>query len=103
MKITASNFRDHVITEITIGYDWENSENYAHIKVINTDKCISNYRISGLKEYNIYEDFQAMHIEQCKFENILNHVYLSLDPFDETNETKDKDNYYFIGKAIESV
>lgn len=103
MNITAINFRDHVVTEITIGYDWENSDNYVLIKVIDTDKFITNYRISGLKEYYIYEDFQAMHIEQCKLEYTPNGVYLSLDPFDEKSKTTNKDNYYFIGQDIESM
>ena len=103
MDITDSNFRDRALAEVTIGYDWVESRNYALIRIVENDSTIVSYRISGLTEYAIYDDFSAMVIDQCKFVVDSNGLYLSLDPYDEAAPMNDKDNFYFIGKTIERV
>jgi hypothetical protein len=100
MKITDNNFRDSFLTEITIGYDWDNSGNYAQLKVADNNKNSKSYRITGLKEYSIFEDFQAMYIEHCNLVKNKDGIYLCLDPYNESEISEDKDNYYFRGTDI---
>ena len=103
MDITAQDFRDNIISEITIGYDWDSEDNVAIIKIKCIDNSISTYRISGLVEFKIYEDFKAMYIEQCTLLKKQDAMYLSLDPYSEEKASKDKDNYYFSGRSIEKL
>ena len=103
MEITAQDFRDNIISEISICYDWDTEENVAIIKIKCYDKSIETYRINGLVAFNIYEDFNARYIEQCLLINKQSSVYLSLDPYSEIQAEIEKDNYYFSGCSIEKL
>ncbi len=103
MTITATNFRDKAINKVTFGYDWNSLKNYVLIHLLDSDKSIKSYKISGLTEYRVYEDFQAKYIEQCTLIYNETDVYLCLDPQKEGTKEKDNDNYYFCGESIASA
>jgi len=103
LEITAQDFRDGIISEISIGFDWSNNNNFAILKIKCADSGPKSYRINDLIEFNIYEDFKAMYIERCTLIKKPNEIYLSLDPFIEDTKAKEKDNYYFNGRSIEQV
>jgi hypothetical protein len=94
-----------MISQITIGYDWDTLNNFAEIKLVSSDGAISLFKIIKLTEYSLYEDFSASYISQCKL--IVNNsmVYLSLDPSNELSNEIDLDNdcLWFKGGNIESV
>jgi len=102
MEITANNFRDGSISQVTIGYDWVNSENFALIN-INKYGASSTYRISRLTRYDLYEDFQCMAISHCKFIQSSDGVFLSLDPFNELATEEENDRFCFWGESISLV
>lgn len=101
----SSNFRDKMLSQITIGYDWDTLNNFAEIKLISNNGTISSFKILKLTEYSLYDDFSASYISQCKL--IINNsmVYLSLDPYDELSNEIDLDNdcLWFKGSNIEKV
>jgi hypothetical protein len=99
--ITASSFRDKFLSSITISYDWQQSEHSADICVTDHSGVILKYQIAGLVSYDIFEDFQAMHISQCTLLVDVDRVYLSLDPYTEGTES-DQDCFKFIGSQIKS-
>ena len=101
MNIDANNFRDKAIAQVTIGYDWSQSENYALICVQDSDGAISSYRLDGLTEYYMNEDFGCMAISQCKFIDDDAGIYLSLDPYNELGAREEEDNFCFWCKSIE--
>ena len=103
MDISSTNFRDNTLTQVTIGYDWVNSNNYAIINIAGSNNSSRCYRISGLTEYNIYDDFKCMAITQCKLIQESGNLYLSLDPYNELGAIEEKDNFCFWGKSIEMV
>ena len=94
-----------MLSQITIGYDWETSNNFAEIRFVSTDGIYSSFKIHQLTEYLLYDDFSASYISQCKV--IINNsmVYLSLDPNDELSKEIDLDNdcLWFKGSSIEKV
>jgi hypothetical protein len=94
-----------MLSQITIGYDWDTLNNFAEIKLISDTGTISSFKICKLTEYSIYEDFLASYISQCKL--IINSamVYLSLDPYDElSNEIElDNDCLWFKDGNIETA
>ena len=100
--INESDFRDQMIAGLTIKYEWDGSPNHAVISVINNDKVESNFKITGLTEYNIYDDFGTAYISNCKVLISKSSVYISLDPYDESNKAidLDKDCMWFLGKAV---
>ena len=69
MDISDYNFRDNTLTQITISYDLDSSEGCADLTIKEREGSTVSYRISGLTEYSIYEDFQCIVIGQCKFIN----------------------------------
>jgi hypothetical protein len=98
--IDASSFRDHIRSSIRIGFDWETDAHFAEIGVSSQDgESPTIYRISGLSEYNISDDFRDRYISFCTLLIGADRVYLSLDPCDEGTES-DQDNYTFTGRAI---
>ncbi len=101
----SSYFRDKMLSQITIGYDWETLNNFAEIKLISNDGVTSSFKICQLTEYSLYEDFSASYISQCKLIVNSSLVYLSLDPFDELSNEIDSDNdcLWFKGSNIQSV
>ena len=66
MNIDSTNFRDKALTQVTIGYDWAQSLNYALVSVQDNDGAVITYRLVGLTEYSINEDFGCMAVSQCK-------------------------------------
>lgn len=60
MNIDSSNFRDKALAQVTIGYDWSQSSNYALISVQDNEGAINTYRLGGLTEYSISDDFGCM-------------------------------------------
>ncbi len=62
----SSYFRDKILSQIIIGYDWDTSNNFAEISLVSNDGIISSFRISQLAEYSLYEDFSASYISHCK-------------------------------------
>lgn len=101
MNIDSTNFRDKALAQITIGYDWAQSLNYALISVQDDDGVVSTYRLLGLAEYSISEDFCCMTISQCKFIEDSAGIYLSLDPYDELGARQEEDNFCFWCTSIE--
>jgi len=101
--VNPSNFRDKIITEISIKYVWDGSLHSAMITVSDQNGLGQTYKLNGLLEFNIYDDFGTMHISQVKMVNIGEQIYLSLDPFDELNGIADydKDNIWFQFTSIE--
>ncbi|WP_152968966.1 hypothetical protein [Pseudoalteromonas sp. P1-26] len=101
----SSSFRDKMLSQITIGYDWETSNNFAEVKLVTNDGISSSYKIHNLTEYLLYEDFSDNYISHCKLIVNDSMVYLSLDPYDELSKEIDLDNdcLWFKGSNIESV
>ncbi|HAT43368.1 MAG TPA: hypothetical protein DCS87_16790 [Rheinheimera sp.] len=99
--ITSKSFRDSKLVSISISYDWESSENYVDI-VVDRYGERSAYRIVGLLEYEIFEDFTCAHISQCTLLIAPGRVYLSLDPYTEGVKS-DKDCFWFVGASIEAI
>ncbi len=101
--VNPSSFRDKIITEISIKYIWDGSLHSALISVSDQNGNEQTFRLNGLLEFCIYDDFGAMHISQIKMLNISDQIYLSLDPFEELNEVADyeKDNIWFKFGSIE--
>jgi hypothetical protein len=101
--VEASNFRDKMLSQITIGYDWDTLNNFAEIKLISNNGDTSSFKINKLTEYSLYEDFSASYISQCKLIVNSSMVYLSLDPYDELSQKMDLDNdcLWFKGRNIE--
>jgi hypothetical protein len=101
--VEASNFRDKMLSQITIGYDWDTLNNFAEIKLISNNGDTSSFKINKLNEYSLYEDFSASYISQCKLIVNSSMVYLSLDPYDELSQKMDLDNdcLWFKGRNIE--
>ncbi|PMG48689.1 hypothetical protein BCU91_18715 [Shewanella sp. 10N.286.52.B9] len=101
MNIDSTNFRDKALAQVTIGYDWAQSLNYALVSVQDRDGAVSTYRLVGLTEYSINEDFGCMAISQCKFIDDSSGIYLSLDPYNELGAREEEDNFCFWCKSIE--
>ncbi|WP_438465468.1 hypothetical protein [Marinomonas sp. PE14-40] len=101
--VNPSNFRDKIITEISIKYAWDGLLHSAMITVIDQNGLGQTYKLDGLTEFNIYDDFGSKHISHVKMVNIGEQTYLSLDPFDELNKIADfdKDNIWFQFTSIE--
>ena len=94
-----------MLSQITIGYDWETSNNFAEIRLMSNDGVPSSFKIIKLTEYSLHEDFSASCISECKFIANNSMIYLSLDPYDELSNEIDLDNdcLWFKGSSIESV
>ena len=101
MNIDSTNFRDKALAQVTIGYDWAQSSNYALVTVQDNDGAVSTYRLVGVTEYSINEDFACMAISQCKFIQDDSGVYLSLDPYNELGASEEEDNFCFWCESIE--
>jgi hypothetical protein len=101
MDIDSSNFRDKVLAQVTIGYDWAESLNYALLSVQDSEGTVCSYRLVGLTEYSINDDFGCMAISQCKFIEDDFGIYMSLDPFNELGAREKDDNFCFWCESIE--
>jgi len=101
--VNPSNFRDKIITEISIKYVWGGSLHSALISVSHQDGKEQTFKLSGLVEFSIYDDFGTMEISQVKMVDIGDQIYLSLDPFEELDEVADYDkgNMWFQFTSIE--
>jgi len=101
--INPSNFRDKIITGISIKYIWDGSLHYALVSLSNSSGDEQTYKLSGLLEYSVYDDFGTMYVSQVKMLRFGGQIYLSLDPSDELSEIADydKDNIWFQFTDIE--
>ncbi|TQF70114.1 hypothetical protein [Pseudoalteromonas luteoviolacea] len=101
--VNPSVFRNKIITEISIKYVWDGSLHSAMISLSDQNGFEKAYRLDGLLEFSIYDDFGTMHISQVKIINLGTQTYLSLDPYEELNEVADydKDNIWFQFTSIE--
>ena len=97
--ISATSFRDRYVSSLTVGYDWQTSKHFVEISLAAEGHVTQTFRIEGLSDYSISEDFGAQYISQCTFINIPGRVYLSLDPYIEGTEGE-RDNYTFVGSSI---
>ena len=61
-----------MISEITIGYDWDTLNNFAEIKLVSSNGVISLFKIIKLTEYSLSEDFSASYIIQQRAFSSLN-------------------------------
>jgi hypothetical protein len=61
-----------MISEITIGYDWDTLNNVAEIKLVSSNGVISLFKIIKLTEYSLSEDFSASYIIQQRAFSSLN-------------------------------
>jgi hypothetical protein len=96
--VTANNFRDGKVSSISIDYDWEAASGFAVIR-IDQGGIFRKYKITGLTEFSLFEDFSSACIEQCTLVNEKGRVYLCLDPYLE-NKPTGKDGCYFRGASI---
>ena len=101
MNIDSTNFRDKSLAQVTIGYDWAKSLNYALVSLQDNDGAVTAYRLGGLIEYSINENFTCMVISQCKFIQDEAGIYLSLDPYNELGTREEEDNFCFWCESIE--
>lgn len=101
--INSSNFRDKIITGISIKYAWHSSLHSATLTLSDQNGIEKVYKLFGLLEFSICDDFGTMYVSQAKMINIGDQIYLSLDPFDELNEAADydRDNFWFQFSRIE--
>jgi hypothetical protein len=95
--VNPKSFRDKIITGIAIKYVWDGCLHYALISVCDSNGNEQTYKLDGLLEFSVYDDFGTLNVSQVKMLNIGEQVYLSLDPFDELSEIADydKDNIWF--------
>jgi hypothetical protein len=99
MDISAASFRDKEIASFSVAYDWESESHMADITVRSDDGSLNRYRISGLSELNVSEDFGAPQIAFCSLITSPGRIYLSFDPYSEGVES-DRDNFTFVGSEI---
>src|SRR5271165_4975546 len=99
MDISAASFRDKTICSFSVGYDWEAACHTADITVRSGDGTLTRFRIDGLSEINVSEDFGAPQIAFCSLITNPGRIYLSFDPYNEGVES-DRDNFTFVGSAI---
>lgn len=101
----SSYFRDKMLSQMNIGYDWETSNNFSEVKLVSNHGAISIFKVYKLNEYLLYDDFLASYISHCKL--IINNymIYLSLDLNDELSNEIDLDNdcLWFKRSNIEVV
>jgi len=104
-SVDSSKFRDKMLSQIIIGYDWDTLNNFAEIKLISNNGDLSSFKICKLTEYSLYDNFSANYISQCKVIINSSMVYLSLDPYDELSNEVDlvNDCLWFIGSHFETV
>ena len=100
--IDASDFRNKKLSSLTIKYEWDGSLHSAFISVVDNEGVESIFKISGLTEYYIYEDFGCTYISNCKLLETEHGFYLCLDPYDELSCVADleKDSMWFIGSTL---
>lgn len=99
--INANSFRDKAIASVLVGYDWHGSMHFAEIQVSDGSGAVQTYRLEGLSDFSINEDFAATHVSHCTFINTPERVYLSLDPYNEGTESE-HDNYTFVCAKIDT-
>lgn len=101
--INSSNFRDKIITGIAIKYAWDSSLHSATLTLSDQNGIEKNYKLYGLLEFSICDDFGTMYVSQAKMINTGDQIYLSLDPLDELNQKADycNDNFWFQFSHIE--
>jgi len=97
--ISADSIRDSFLRSVSVNYDWHCSQHFVDISVSWHDGKSRSFRIVGLSDYNISEDFRAMYVEQCTLTIEADRVYLSLDPYLEGTESE-RDNFTFTGTEI---
>ena len=102
IMIDASDFRDKKLSSLTIKYEWDGSLHCAFISVIDNKGAESVFKVSGLTEYSIYEDFGCTYISNCKVLETEHGLYICLDPYDELDCVADleKDSMWFIGSTL---
>lgn len=100
MEISAASFRDRKLGSFAVNYDWETECHMADISVRANDGILHSYRVVGLSELNVSEDFDHIaHIEFCTLIIDPGRIYLSFDPYTEGVES-DRDNFSFVGVDI---
>lgn len=100
--INSADFRDKFLASLTIGYDWRTARHFAELEVAGEAQTSDKFRISGLSDYNISEDFRTQYISQCTLRVDSGGIYLSLDPYTEGSPS-DNDNYTFTGTEIRAI
>ena len=98
-----SRIRNKIISGIAIQYDWINDSHYALIEIQESDEIVFAIKVSGLKVYDLYEDFECLHISHVKYIRSKDGEYLSLDPYDESDSIHEDDCFYFNGTKIELI
>jgi len=100
IEISAASFRDHTLESVAVVYSWSTASHAVDISVRCRDGLLKRYRIDGVKQLNISEDFaHAEQVETCTLISKPNRVYLSLDPYEEGVESE-RDNYCVVGECI---
>lgn len=100
--ITANDFRDGQLLTFLVTCDWDHARHAAELTLRTRDGGTATFRITGLREWQAYDDFLARHIEQCTLIRDASGVYLCLDPYEEGRRTAD-DNLWLAGEAIERL
>lgn len=100
--VKTSDFRDKILTGISIKYVWGECFHFALITVSDTEGNEKIFKVDGLLEFSAYDDLATMHISQVKIIKIKDQVYLSLDPYDELSDVADyeRDNLWFQGAEV---
>lgn len=98
MNDLATDIRDGIITGLTLSYDWNRSEHSIELSV--KKNGIKTYALTNVRQLNITEDFKCQNISHCKAIQVEEGIYLSLDPYDETPEVDDRDNFVIIAADV---
>ena len=103
MNISSATFRDKKLESFAVIYDWETGSHLAEFTVQSADESLERFRIVGLSEINVSEDFRHTgYIESCSLIVKDGRIYLTFDPFNEGVES-DRDNFSFVGRDITKI
>ncbi len=99
MNELAAIIRDSFISEIKLAYDWTGRHIAALTLMKNEEKIY--LRLSGVRSFYVFEEFEAKYISQCKVLDLENGIYVSLDPYDESLIVDERDNYCITAHSAE--
>jgi len=100
--LEAADLRDGYVTELHLHYDW-GGKHSLDLVVKNEKNGPETIKLHfvGVTDTYISEDFKSQWISHCKVLSQPGRVYVSLDPYDETQEEDERDNYVIIAGSLE--
>jgi hypothetical protein len=95
----ANLIRDSVVSSLTLSYGRDSQPHTLELSFRFGDGTLNTFRITGLSQLEISEDFTSTHVAFCTVLRSPGRVYVSLDPYNEGVES-DKDNCCFVGRDM---